>query len=139
MIIRCPTAESDRNGLKMLFIKTEVSRTALLIVSFCPHLFQDNIDVFLGFRFAQLVHKIAEALVDGNADPSSVWEMQIPERLEHIILINGFYFHIWHLQLDERKLIYEHDQYLELPMIYIDGIMRAFHEGRLLAKPLAAG
>lgn len=72
----------------MLFTKTEESRTILIIVSFCPHLFQDSIYIFFSFRFAQLVQKIAEALVDGDAYPSLVWEIQIPERLEHVILVN---------------------------------------------------
>ena len=83
----------------MLLTKTDVSKTALIIVSSCPRLFQDGIDVFPGFRLAQLIQKIAEALLDGNADASFIGEIQVPERLEHIILINGFYFHIRHLAI----------------------------------------
>ncbi len=78
----------------MLFTITDVSKTALIIVSSCPHLFQDGIDVFPGFWLTQLVQKIAEALMNSNADKSFIGEVQVPERFEHIILINGFYFHI---------------------------------------------
>ena len=84
----------------MLFTKTDVSRTILIIVSFCPHLFQDCIDVFSGDRLAQLIKKIAEALVDGDANPCFVWEVQVPERLEHVILINGFYLHLRQMPQD---------------------------------------
>ena len=80
----------------MLFTMTDVSKTALIIVSSCPRLFQDGFDVFPGFGLAQLVQKIAEALVNGNADKGFIGKIQVPERLEHIILINGFYLHIQH-------------------------------------------
>ena len=80
----------------MLFTMTDVSKTALIIVSSCPRLFQDGIDVFPGFRLSQIVQKIAEALVNGNADKGFIGKVQVPDRLEHIILINGFYFHIRH-------------------------------------------
>lgn len=87
--------------MKILFTKTDVSKTALIIVSSCPRLFQDGIDIFPGFRLAQLIEKIAKALLDGDADPSIIGEIQVPERLEHIIFINGFYFHIRHLAILE--------------------------------------
>ena len=86
-----------RSGLNMLFINTDESRTALIIVSSFAHIFEDGVYVFPGFRLAQLFEKTAVALVNGNADKSFVGEVQIPQRLEDIILIDGLYFHLWHL------------------------------------------
>jgi len=80
----------------------DVSKTAPIIVSSCPRLFQDCINIFPGFRLAQLVQKIAEALLDGDVDTRFIGEIQIPERLEHVIFINGFYFHIRHLSTLKR-------------------------------------
>ena len=81
-----------------------------------PHLSKDGIDIFPGFRFTELVQKIAKALLDGDADPSFIGQIQLSDRLEHIVLINCFYFHIRHQSSEQSEMIYEHDQYLELPM-----------------------
>lgn len=89
--------DRERSGFYMPFINTDESRTALIIVSSFAHIFKDDVYVFSGFRLAQLFEKIAEALVNGNADKSFVGEVQIPQRLEYIILIDGLYFHLWHL------------------------------------------
>ena len=64
-----------RSGLNMLFINTDESRTALIIVSSFAHIFEDGVYVFPGFRLAKLFEKIAEALVNGNADKSFVGEV----------------------------------------------------------------
>ena len=63
--------------------KTEVSKTALIIVSSCSCHFQDGINVFQRFRLAQLVQKIAEALMNIDADPRLIGQVQVNERLEH--------------------------------------------------------
>ena len=81
-----------------------------------PLLFQDCIDIFPGFRFTELVQKIAKALLDGDADPSFVGQIQLSDRLENIIFIDCFYLHIRHQSSEQSEMIYEHDQYLELPM-----------------------
>ena len=81
-----------------------------------PRLFQDGIDIFPGFRLTELVQKIAKALLDRDADPSIVWQIQLSDRLEHIVLIDCFYLHIRHQSSEQSEMIYEHDQYLELPM-----------------------
>jgi len=62
------------------------------MVSFCPRLIQDRIDIFSCFRLAQLVQKIAKALMNSDADPRLIGQVQVSERLEHIILINSFYY-----------------------------------------------
>lgn len=54
------------------------------------------------------------------------WEIQIPKRLEHVILQMAFVFISGTCNLGERELIYERDQYLELPMAFSEAVGLGF-------------